>query len=135
MRDQPFFTALFAILALSISGVPPLSGFWAKFLVIDAAFRGEGPWDPWLAVIALVTGILTLYSMSIVWTRGFWRTPDDERRSTRRIPGAMLLAIALLAASTIGIGLAVEPMARFSRESANQLQARAVTPIVEGVTR
>ncbi|HKY97533.1 MAG TPA: proton-conducting transporter membrane subunit [Gemmatimonadaceae bacterium] len=135
MRDQPFFTALFAILALSISGVPPLSGFWAKFLVIDAALRGEGPWDAWLAVIALVTGILTLYSMSIVWTRGFWRTPDDERRSTRRIPGAMLLAIALLAASTIGIGLAVEPMARFSRESANQLQARAVTPIVEGVTR
>ena len=135
MRDQPFFTALFAILALSISGVPPLSGFWAKFLVIDAAFRGDNRWHAWLAVIALVTGILTLYSMSIVWTRGFWRTPDNERRSTRRIPAAMLLAVALLAAGTIGIGLAVEPVTRFSRDSAADLQSRVIAPAAGGINK
>ena len=39
MRERPLTAALFATLALSLSGVPPLSGFWAKFLVIDAAFR------------------------------------------------------------------------------------------------
>ena len=121
MRGQPLFAALFAVLALSISGVPPLSGFWAKFLVIDAAFRTGSRWDAWLAVVALVAGALTLYSMSILWTQAFWRTRDHGRNAVRRIPPAMLVAVALLAAGTLGIGLAVEPVVRLARESARQM--------------
>src|SRR3712207_1025744 len=60
IREHPVFSSLFAVLALSISGIPPLSGFWAKALVIDAAFRADLPWSGWLAVTALVTGFLTL---------------------------------------------------------------------------
>ena len=117
MRDQPLFAVMFAVLALSISGVPPMSGFWAKFLVIDAAFRGNSTPGAWLAVAALVTGALTLYSMSILWTQAFWRARDHGRNGTRRIPPAMLVAVALLAASTLGIGLAVEPVARLTRDA------------------
>jgi multicomponent Na+:H+ antiporter subunit D len=118
MRDRPLFAALFAVLALSLSGTPPLSGFWAKFLVIDAAFRTGSPWHACLAVIALLAAILTLYSMSTLWTRAFWRTPDQGRIAARRIPPAMLVAVALLAACTLGIGLVVEPVARLSRDIA-----------------
>ena len=121
MRDHPLFAALFGVLALSISGVPPLSGFWAKFLVIDAAFRTGSPWCAWLAVIALVTGFLTLYSMSTLWTQAFWRTRDGGRGATRRIPPAMLVAVALLAGCTLGIGLVVDPVARLSRDAAGQM--------------
>jgi multicomponent Na+:H+ antiporter subunit D len=135
MRDHPLFTSLFAILALSISGVPPLSGFWAKFLVIDAAFRSDTPWHAWLAVIALVTGLLTLYSMSIVWTRGFWRTPDREHRATRPIPPAMLVAVAILAASTVAIGFAVEPVTRLARRSALEVMPRELPVITQGSSR
>ncbi|HEX6632180.1 MAG TPA: proton-conducting transporter membrane subunit, partial [Gemmatimonadaceae bacterium] len=73
IREHPRFSALFAVLALSISGVPPLSGFWAKALVIDAAFRSGSPGAGWLVTAALVTGFLTLYSMSLLWTQVFWR--------------------------------------------------------------
>lgn len=118
LRDRPLFAALFALLALSISGVPPLSGFWAKLLVIDAAFRTGSVGHAWLAIIALVVGALTLYSMSILWTQAFWRTRDAASITTRRIPPAMLVAIALLAAGTVGIGLAVEPVAGLARGSA-----------------
>jgi multicomponent Na+:H+ antiporter subunit D len=135
MRDRPLFTALFAILALSISGVPPLSGFWAKFLVIDAAFRSESPWLAWLAVVALIAGLLTLYSMSLLWTRGFWRRPDSDRRVTCRIPPAMLLAIALLAAGTVAMGIAVEPFTVLARESASGLMSQRLPFIVDGNAR
>jgi multicomponent Na+:H+ antiporter subunit D len=118
MRDQPLFAALFAVLALSISGVPPLSGFWAKFLVIDAAFRADSPWYAWLAVVALAVGFLTLYSMSTLWTQAFWQARDRGRTAARRVPPAMVVAVALLAACTLGIGLAVEPVARFARGAA-----------------
>ena len=118
MRDQPLFALLFAVLVLSISGVPPMSGFWAKFLVIDAAFRSGSSAHVWLAVIALVTGALTLYSMSILWTQAFWRTRDRSRNSSRRIPPAMLVAVGLLAACTLGIGVVIEPVVRLAREGA-----------------
>jgi multicomponent Na+:H+ antiporter subunit D len=119
MRDQPLFAALFAVLALSISGIPPMSGFWAKYLVIDAAFRMGSSSHVWLVVVALVTGALTLYSMSIVWTQAFWRTRDHGRNATRPIPPAMLVAVGILAACTLGIGLVVEPVVRLARDSAS----------------
>jgi multicomponent Na+:H+ antiporter subunit D len=128
MRDHPLFAGLFAVLVLSISGVPPLSGFWAKFLVIDAAFRTGSPGYAWLAVVALVVGFLTLYSMSMLWTQAFWRTGDGARRANRRIPPAMVMAVALLAACTLGIGLAVEPVARLARASALQMTSGATPP-------
>jgi multicomponent Na+:H+ antiporter subunit D len=86
--------------------------------VIDAAFRAASRWSVWLAVVALAAGFLTLYSMSTLWTRAFWRAPDRGRSATRRIPAAMVAAVALTAACTLGIGLAVEPFARLSRDTA-----------------
>jgi len=125
IREHPVFSALFAALALSISGIPPLSGFWAKALVIDAAFRAGVPWSPWLAAIALVTGFLTLYSMSTVWTRAFWRPRRRSGTVAHRIPPAMVVAVGLMAACTIGLGLAIEPVVRLSRVAAAQLAAGA----------
>ncbi len=121
MRHHPGFSMLFAALTLSISGIPPLSGFWAKALVIDAAFREGGPASIGLAVVALTAGFLTLYSMSIVWTRAFWRPAHRENGTGRRIPPAMIAAVAILAASTVTLGLAVEPAVRLSRAAAAQL--------------
>jgi multicomponent Na+:H+ antiporter subunit D len=125
-REHPFFSSLFAVLALSISGIPPMSGFWAKALVIDAAFRAPTPWSGWLAVVALVTGFLTMYSMSTLWTRAFWQPRRGDARAPRRIPGAMVTAVGLLAACTVGLGLAVEPAVRVARTAARQLSSERV---------
>jgi multicomponent Na+:H+ antiporter subunit D len=121
IRGHPVLSAMFAVLALSISGVPPLSGFWAKALVIDAAFRTASPWSGWLVAVALATGFLTLYSMSTLWTRAFWQPSRRTASATRRVPPAMIVAVALLAACTLGIGVAVEPVVRLSRAAALQL--------------
>lgn len=124
MVYQPFFAGLFALLAFSMIGVPPLSGFWAKYFVIDAAFRGGAVW---LAVVSLVVGFLTLHSLSKLWSHAFWKAPPRERRVLRRIPPAMTLALMLLCACTLGIGLAVEPVSEFVREAARQMTSAATT--------
>jgi len=120
IREHPVFSTVFAVLALSISGIPPLSGFWAKALVIDAAFRTRVPWSGWLAAAALITGFLTLYSMSTVWTQAFWQ-PRRRAPAPRPIPLAMIAAVGLMAACTLGLGLAIEPAVRLSRAAAAQL--------------
>jgi multicomponent Na+:H+ antiporter subunit D len=118
MRERPLFAVIFATLALSLSGIPPLSGFWAKFLVIDAAFRGGAAW---LAVIALAVGFLTLHSMSRLWTQAFWQEPPRPGQVLRRIPPAMIVSVAILAGCTLGIGLAVGPVSSFARAAAVQM--------------
>jgi len=69
-RTYPLFGLLFLVPALGLAGIPPLSGFWAKLLVIRAGLEaGE-----WLLVgIALGVSMLTLFSMIKIWNEGFWK--------------------------------------------------------------
>lgn len=117
-RRHPAIAGAFATLALSISGIPPFSGFWAKFLVVDAALRANAPW---LALVAIVVGFLTLHSMATLWAQAFWRPTPDSLKKLRGVPPAMITAVALLAACTLGIGLAVEPVSSFARAAATQM--------------
>ena len=49
---------MLTILVLSLAGVPPLSGFWAKFFVFMAGYKA-GAW--WIVLIAIVMTIVALY--------------------------------------------------------------------------
>jgi len=100
-RSQPLLAVLAAIPILSLSGIPPFSGFWAKLTVIDEALhQGLG----WLAGAALLAGFLTIISMGSVWARGFWQT-RAAGRIARPVPVSMMVAIAILSAATVLIGL------------------------------
>ncbi|MFC3608123.1 Na+/H+ antiporter subunit D [Stutzerimonas tarimensis] len=118
MYRSPLLAALFLIPALSLAGIPPLSGFWAKLLVIDATFRvGQG----WLAALALFVGILTLYSMTKIWMEAFWKAPVLPRRTARKVPGPMLLGIALLSLLTLAIGFMPQALIVYSQQAAAAL--------------
>jgi multicomponent Na+:H+ antiporter subunit D len=112
LKSHPWLAVLFLIPALSLAGLPPLSGFWAKFLVIDASLRVEA-W--WLAAVALVVGALTLFSMSKIWMEAFWKKPVRVRATPRAVPVAFLIPIALLGAVTLGIGLFADPFIEYAR--------------------
>lgn len=123
-RSAPILAALFFVPAMSLAGMPPLSGFWAKFLVIKSSID-EG--YLLLAAAALVVGLLTLYSMVKVWNEAFWKPPPEsgapEQRWLDDGPGrlAMLAPVAGLAAITLTIGFAAEPFVDFALRAANQL--------------
>lgn len=115
MQAQPLLAVLFAIPALSLAGIPPLSGFWAKFLVIDASFRAGAFW---LAGVGLFVGLLTVFSMSKIWTEAFWKKALVTRHRPRRIPGAMVASIGALALVTLWIGLAPQTLIGFAELAA-----------------
>lgn len=115
MKTSPLLAALFAVPALSLAGIPPFSGFWAKFMVIDASFRGEAAW---LAAVALFVGLLTIFSMSKIWMEAFWKTNPRKVVRYRPVPVGMMAPIAVLAAITVVIGLNPEPLVEFSQSAA-----------------
>ncbi|WP_397474501.1 proton-conducting transporter membrane subunit [Pusillimonas sp.] len=118
MRSQPLLALLFAIPALSLAGIPPLSGFWAKFLIIDAAFEADAAW---LAAIGLFVGLLTIFSMSKIWIEAFWKPAKFERTFACRVPGPMKAGIGALALVTLWLGLQPEALITFSQLAADSL--------------
>lgn len=116
--SHPLLALLFLIPALSLAGIPPLSGFWAKYMVIEASFTGDAAW---LGAVGLFVGLLTLYSMSKIWIYGFWKPPRAERSRPRRVPITMLAATGLLGAVTLLIGLAPEAFVHYSALAADAL--------------
>ena len=109
--------------AFSLAGFPPLSGFWAKFLIVKAALEVEA----WVvAAVALAVGLLTIYSMTKIWAAAFWRPhPDGHAPRLSSLPPAerraLIWPIALLAGLTVAIGLAPEPFVAFAETAAAQL--------------
>ena len=68
-RTEPLVAVAFMIAALSLAGIPPFSGFVAKFmLVVGAVEAGEIA----AVVIMLFVSLITLLSMLKIWTGMFW---------------------------------------------------------------
>lgn len=126
-RGSPGTALLFLVPALSLAGLPPLSGFWAKLILVRAGLE-QGSYA--IVVAALAAGLLTLFSMTKIWTEVFWKENPaagvgESDSSLRDVsPGARLLLLVpsvLLATLTIAIGFAAEPLFALSMEAAQQL--------------
>jgi len=117
---RPGLAALFLLLALSLVGIPPFSGFWGKYLIVrESIAQGEFIW----AGTALFVGGLTLYSMLKIWFEAFWKAHPDR---TWQPPSATGLApayggLVLLVLVTLGIGVFPEPLLGFVADAAAAL--------------
>ncbi|NBC18695.1 MAG: Na+/H+ antiporter subunit D [Bacteroidetes bacterium] len=130
-KAHPWLAILFIIPAFSLAGFPPLSGFWAKLILIKAGLD-VGAYV--IVGVALVVGLLTLFSMTKIWNGAFW-TPLAEGLALRpaRRRGVMLMVgpVTVLAVLTLVIGLWAEPFFQFATEAAATLLDR--TEYIEAV--
>ncbi|MFD1198762.1 monovalent cation/H+ antiporter subunit D [Brucella gallinifaecis] len=111
----------FAIVVILLIGLPPFSGFIAKFLILAAVFNGDGP-APTLAMpvspaswvliaLILLSGLSALIAMTRTGIRTFWASLEGNvpRVLVREVvPIAGLLGVCL--ALTIGAGPAMRYM-------------------------
>jgi multicomponent Na+:H+ antiporter subunit D len=117
---SPVLAGLFLVAALSLAGLPPFSGFVSKVALLQAALVGEH----WVvATVSVVTSFFTLYSMSKIWTYGFWGSaPDRLQDAPAAGQGGLLAPVAILAVLSIGIGLAAGPALRLATDAARDLR-------------
>jgi multicomponent Na+:H+ antiporter subunit D len=138
-RTAPVIAVLFLVPAFSLIGLPPFSGFVAKFALVDAASASSA-----YAVmgVALVVSLLTMYSLMKIWISVFWSPatepltePPDSPVDSEPLGGPLLMVVptAVLALLTLAIGLAAGPLYDLSlRAAADLLDPTAYVSVVTG---
>lgn len=105
-QTRPLLAFCFLVPALSLGGIPPFSGFWAKLNLVQAAVE-RGQWI--FLAAALGVGMLTLFSMIKIWNESFWKempagSRDDGEPPQGRPHTAMLALCAVTLALSLGGG-------------------------------
>jgi len=101
----PITWVTFGLGYLAIIGVPPLSGFWTKDAIIDAAFQKGGTSGALLGTAALIGAGVTAFYMTRVMLMTFhgdrrW----DEKVHPHEAPPVMTSPMVVLALGSIGAG-------------------------------
>jgi multicomponent Na+:H+ antiporter subunit D len=129
-KSSAFLAALFLIPAMSLAGVPPLSGFFAKLGLIRG---GLDAGEYLIVVAAIVTGFFTLYSMTKIWNEVFWKGEPAQSGSKARLPLSMSWPAGALAALTVLIGLGAGWLFEISLRASDQMLDRRT--YIEAVLR
>lgn len=134
-RTHPILATGFMVCALSLSGIPPLSGFFGKVILVHAAFDAA---FYALGATAVVVSLFTLQSMVKIWNGAFWGEPVSEgphpviaggaplARETEFLGSAMTPAgivapLIVLSVLTVALGLGAEGLYVLSRNAADVL--------------
>ncbi len=126
VRSAPYLAALFLVSALSLAGIPPLSGFVSKFGLIDAGVAEE---HYAVVAVSLAVSFLTLFAMIRIWGGVFWSPPEPgapNKRPPNRAGGPVLMVAPTVAivACSLAIAVAAGPIYSFSQRAAGDLLDR-----------
>jgi NADH-quinone oxidoreductase subunit L len=104
--------AAMLIVALSLAGIFPFSGFWSKDSILEAALNAGGA-SMILYIVGLVTALMTaFYSMRLIGLIFMGQKSDsladlqERGHKIQEAPGTMWVPYSVLAAATVAVGVA-----------------------------
>jgi proton-translocating NADH-quinone oxidoreductase chain N len=100
---MPITGATSVVAMLSTAGLPPSAGFWSKLLVVIALWKAG---HAAVAAVAVLASVLTLGYLLSMQRRVFLGPAVAGRAPAREVSGWGLAPAVLLAAVTLGLGLA-----------------------------
>ncbi|RNC98726.1 Na+/H+ antiporter subunit D [Lysinibacillus halotolerans] len=119
MKTYPALGWFYLIAALGLAGVPPLSGFIGKLLIVQGGFEAG---NIWTSVFILASSIVVLLSVMRIFIYAFWgeqgqlATHVEKKKYHRLFFPTMLLVIV-----SIFYGIGTEWLTPFIKQAANVL--------------
>ncbi len=122
-KHYPWISFIIAIVLFSLTGIPPLSGFWPKIFLFEAAFDTRS----YILVGALlIAGFITMYVVAKIWIEAFWKEKKDaingdfhELPLQHKI--SLVAPVVMLAAVSLYIGFAAEPVISLAKQIAGEM--------------
>jgi multicomponent Na+:H+ antiporter subunit D len=118
IRNYPLLGWLFFITMLSLTGIPPFSGFIGKVLVGQGAIEA-GSFI--LLGIAFLSSIFVLYSLLRIFMNCFWGETIISEHEEVPLKKGLLLPCVLFGVATIALGIGAEGIAVWVSDAARTL--------------
>ncbi len=110
---QPALGVLMTIFLMSLAGIPPLAGWFAKFVMFRAIFEAATPAAVVLGVIAAINSVIAFYYYGSVARRiWFEDAPEGAVAPSNKIPAALSVAIGITAVTVLVVGIYPQLFAR-----------------------
>ena len=105
MKTYPGLAWTWLIAAFGLAGIPPLSGFFGKLLIVQGAFEAENLWG---GIIILASSLIVLLSVIRIFIHAFWGEPKPVKGTSPGIYRGLLVPAVLVTALTVFYGVGTE---------------------------
>ena len=105
MKTYPFLAWVYLVAAFGLAGIPPLSGFPGKLLIIQGGFEGPHFWG---SIVILATSLLVLLSAMRIFIYAFWGEPQKTMPLEETTYRRMLIPTVVLLLITVVLGVGAE---------------------------
>jgi multicomponent Na+:H+ antiporter subunit D len=121
LQVQKGLAILFFVSAMALAGIPPLSGFFSKFMLVRAGLEIN---NYIIVAVSLFVSILTLFSMTKIWNEVFWKPEPDEKTNipliapdnpekpafvpNKKVGWLLFFPVVILTIVSVGIGFGAE---------------------------
>lgn len=108
----PGLTLLMTIFLFSLAGIPPLGGWFAKFVIFRSVLDAGTPVAVTLGVVAAVNSVIALYYYAGIAQLMWFRKPLSDDVTPVRIPAPLGISIGLTGLAVVVIGVYPQLVAR-----------------------
>lgn len=116
-RRSPVAASMFGVAMVSLIGIPPVIGFFAKLFVFEAAVTAG---FAWLVVIAVVMTVVSAGYYLRVLRVVFIDAPDEGAEPIHESP-PLLAVLGVCLAATAFLGILTQPLLALATGGSNQL--------------
>ena len=119
--------AFYLLTAIAIAGLPPLSGFVGKLLILSSTRAAAAA--PWIWAVILVTTLMAVLGFARAGSLLFWKSAavGEARPGGHNPPSGELLGVAALMLLLALLSLFALPVTRYMGSTAEQLLAPRAT--------
>jgi multicomponent K+:H+ antiporter subunit D len=128
---ETLFGAMYILAAIAIVGLPPLSGFIGKLLILDASRDAPGAALIWAVVLG--ASLLMMIGFTRAGSVIFWNDPKQADEAVRTVPASSvvpataplpIVVVGLLLAATAALSFAAGPFTNAFESTSRQLLDR-----------
>lgn len=101
----PGLAVAMTVALASLAGIPPLGGWFAKFVVFRALVAADSGWAYTLAIVVAVNSVIAFYYYGLVLKAMWFSEAPDGDTTPIRVPASLVSALALTVSVTILFGM------------------------------
>ncbi|RSK23980.1 proton-conducting transporter transmembrane domain-containing protein, partial [Bhargavaea beijingensis] len=105
MKTYPGLAWTWLIAAFGLAGIPPLSGFFGKLLIVQGAFEADNLWG---GIIILASSLIVLLSVIRIFIHAFWGEPKPVKGTSAGVYRGLLIPAVIVTALTVMYGVGTE---------------------------